>query len=258
MHTTQTVESLIAEIAEDLEVSEKDRIKLFNYMLRFIRELKSGIAPDIRYWYYDTIPSNFAVELPEDFDEYIMIGIIVNGVLIEQSRNQLILRQGAVGSGGGPPPGAFSGTTPQTLYGAYYQTGVGSNMSSDMRGLRPRGEYGSFDIDKANQTIIIDPYQYVPNLYLMYKSNCIEVGDKALVHTYAQNAAILYTKYNYCRDRYNDNRHQKYEVDMKKAMRDLPGLLNPISLKDCIDSLDLVRGYLFAVPFLFLNVFSYF
>ncbi len=254
MNSTQTVESLIQEVSEELSCDEKGKMALFSYMKRFIVKLKAGIAPDIRYTYYDTIPSNFTVELPDDYMEYIMVGIILNGVLIEQSRNPLILREGPMVS----QSLLEQGSTPQQLYGAYYQTGVGSNMSSDMRGLRPRGEYGSFDIQKDTNSIVISPNQFVPNLYLMYRSNCLEVGEKALIHPNAQSCAVLFAKFNYLRDRYSDGRHLKYKEDLDKEMRDLPGLLNPVSLKDCIDALDLYRGYFFVVPLFIISALNFF
>lgn len=46
MNSTQTVESLIQEIREDLDLDEKGLIKISNYMLRFIVNLSAGGCPE--------------------------------------------------------------------------------------------------------------------------------------------------------------------------------------------------------------------
>jgi hypothetical protein len=239
MNYSQTVTSLITEIAEDLDVFGKDRVKLFNYMLRFLRDLSAGVAPDIRFQFTDEIPDSKIISLPDDYGEYLMMGMIVNGVFQEMSRNKNILQGGAADL-------VATNVNQQFLVGGpYYTYQYGGNIGGDKRGLRPQAMYGTFDIDRKNGVIRIDPNKYVPNLYMLYKSTCTDVAENAFVHPYAQTAATLYTKFNYCRDRYNDGRENKYKGDLNKAMRQLPGLINPISLKDVVDSMDLIKGYQF-------------
>jgi len=238
MNSTQTVESLIQEIREDLDLDEKGLIKISNYMLRFIVSLSAGVAPNIKWSYESAIPSSKVVNLPDDYIEYITIGYIVNGILIEMSSNGALIPSGV--------PAGVQVQEQAALYPSLIQTDLTGYLSSDMKGLRPAGVYGSFNVNKSDRVVELDPMQYIPNLYILYKSDCIEVSEKTLVHPFAQDAAILYSKFNYLRDRYNDNRHLKYEKDLNKAMRELPSRLNPVSLKDCIDALDMVRGFMFG------------
>ena len=215
MQFRQSVTNLIQEVIAELDLSANAQYKLSIYARDFLNELNNDTKPLLKSMRWDDIPPSRIIPFPLDYVSYVVVaaqyqqglkplaynfqmaqGVDMDNVPSLLSAQRLDGLYGNVGL----PYGFANGYGYGTGTGRIQAFGNGNNM-------------GYFSEDKIQKVFRLDPNQLIPNFYLLYWSDCMEINDEMIVDPRCMKALKVYVKMNWLKDK-RDPYWQQYERDL--------------------------------------------
>lgn len=246
MSLTDSVDSIIGQVMEDLDAPANVQFKFLGWSLDFVRSMQKDVKtllPDRTktiFYEFDHYGYN-TVKLPGDYYDYNAIGTQVGRYIKGLSMNNRLTTHKK-------QPEMFpllSGTDNANLWywGGLYGYGMlWSGTGSPVQAYGNGNDYGDVMIDTDNKVLITSPTFRFKNVTLTYYANCVTPSQDTIMHPWFIEAMknYLYFKYFFFK---GDARWQKTEMDYKAQYRFAVESKYRMKIPTIVKIVERTRGY---------------
>jgi hypothetical protein len=215
MQFRQSVTSIINDVIRELDLHANATLKLSGYAIDFLRELNNDTKPLLKSMRWDSIPPSRIIPFPLDYVSYVVVASQYQEGLKPLAYNY----QMAQGVDMDNVPNMRSAQQLNGLYGNVglpyaYANGYGFGTGTGrVQAFGNGNNLGYFSEDKVQKVFRLDPDRHIPNFYVLYLSDCMEVNDDMIVDPRCIAAMKVYMKLNWYKDK-KDPYWQSYQGDL--------------------------------------------
>lgn len=173
--STRTLGYIIAKVMTNMRLSDEDENNLYNYAEDFLRDLNCDTFPRVKEYRQNLPIKNNIIVFPKDFMGWLKIGYESGNQVVPMGNNDnLAFNDNPITKTAQDE--ADDITLPETFYRKYYPYEI------------PRTPVPTFRINYSARKIYIDPHVKIPNFYMEYQSDCLDLDKGLLIHPYYQTA----------------------------------------------------------------------
>lgn len=176
---TQTLENLVAKVMRQMRLPEDDEDRLYDYAEDFLRDLNNDTFHKVKVYDGKASP-NKTIPFPADFIDWLKIGYQVGTQIAPLSKSENM----AINNRNVSIPTVFDSVAVPFPWPA-------SNYP-DSPMFIPRNYIPTFQIDFTSRVIRLDPQVKIPNFYMEYLADCVDVSCGVLIHPFFQSALMAH------------------------------------------------------------------
>jgi hypothetical protein len=176
---TQTLENVVAKVMRQMRLPEDDEDRLYDYAEDFLRDLNNDTFHKIKV-YEGKINPNKTITFPPDFIDWMKMGYQVGSQIAPLGRSENLALNGKV----------VSVPTVMDTIAIPFPWPASNYPDSPM--FVPRTYIPTWQIDYSARQIKLDPMVKIPNFYMEYLADCIDVSCGILVHPFFQTALMAH------------------------------------------------------------------
>lgn len=181
--TSRTLQQIVDGVMRMMKLfPEDDEDRLYQYCESFLRDLKMDTYRTIKVFRNDLAnTSNKTIPFPPDMAGWLKIGYESGTQVVANGLNENLAINPRVNT-----PAEQQRVDEVILADSYpYKNFYG-------RYLRPSPPVPTFRIDFANRVIVLDANIKLPNFYMEYISDCLDISNGLIVHPFFQTALEMH------------------------------------------------------------------
>jgi hypothetical protein len=182
VHYTQTLKKIVGKVMRQMRLPEDDEDRLYDYAEDFLRDLNNDTFPTVKEFNGKANP-NKTITFPPDFIDWLKMGYQVGTQIAPLAKSENLALNGKV----------VSATTLLDSVAIPFPWPASNYPDSPM--FIPRNYIPTWQINYKERVIKLDPMVKIPNFYMEYLADCVDVSKGVIVHPFFQTALILHLRF---------------------------------------------------------------